>query len=66
MATMERKNAVFLVMGIIDNHVDSATEEEVRNLAEEIVDRMENIEIYDESDLHNDFSRPEWPQEENE
>ncbi len=66
MATMERKNAIFLVIDIIEKHVDQATEEEVRNLAEEIVDRLENIEIYDNSDIHNNFSRREWPQDEDE
>jgi hypothetical protein len=66
MATMERKNAIFLVIDIIEKHVSSATEEEVMNLAEDIVDRLENIEIYDQGDIHNDFSRREWPQDEDE
>lgn len=52
MATMERKDALFMIIDIIDKHIDKVTEEEVRDLAEEIVDRMENIEIYDSGDRH--------------
>jgi hypothetical protein len=52
MATMERKDAIFLVMDIIEKYT-AATEEEIANLATEIVDRLENIEIYDNSDIHN-------------
>lgn len=63
---MERKDAIFLVIDIIEKHVDSAVEEEILNLATEIVDRLENIEIYDKGDLHNNFSRREWPQSEDE
>lgn len=65
MAQMERKDAIFLVIEIIEKHT-SATEEEIEVLAEEIVDRLENIEIYDKGDLHNNFSRREWPQDEDE
>jgi hypothetical protein len=53
MATMERKDAIFLIIDIIEKHVDKATEEEISNLATEIVDRLENIEIYDKGDIHN-------------
>jgi hypothetical protein len=66
MAAMERKDAIFLVLDIIEKHVDSATDEEVMDLATEIVDRLENIEIYDKGDIHSNFSRREWPQDEDE
>lgn len=66
MATMEKKDVLFLVIDIIEKHVDVATEEEVQSLAEEIVDRLENIEIYDRTDIHSNFERREWPQDEDE
>jgi hypothetical protein len=67
MASMEKKDAIFLVIDIIERHVDFAVEEEIVNLATEIIDRLENIEIYDKSDIHNNnFSRREWPQDEDE
>lgn len=52
MASMDRKDAIFLVMDIIELHISSAVEEEIRDLAENIVDRLENIEIYDSGDRH--------------
>lgn len=64
MASMNKKEAFLLVVDIIEKHLSHVTEEEAQLLAEEIVDRMENVEIYDTGEMEPLFTPVDEDEEE--